>query len=74
METTLGVWPGSWYYIAILELFALLASLAVVLRFWSRRIDEASIHTDDWLVLVTLPLQHGVNATILIAFLKFGMY
>ncbi|KAI1328683.1 hypothetical protein F5Y16DRAFT_368369 [Xylariaceae sp. FL0255] len=73
METTFGIWRDSWAYIAVLELLALFASFIVGLRFWSRRISGLGIHADDWLALVTVLIQHGLNAVILIAFLAEGL-
>ncbi|KAI8632860.1 hypothetical protein F5Y19DRAFT_332140 [Xylariaceae sp. FL1651] len=73
MASTLGVWYGSWGYIAALSFLAVVASLAVALRFWSRRISGLGTHADDWLALVTLFVHHGLNATIYIAFLADGL-
>ncbi|KAI0162104.1 hypothetical protein GGR57DRAFT_453141 [Xylariaceae sp. FL1272] len=73
MATTLGVWSGSWGYIASLLVLALLASLAVILRFWSRYTSMVRIRSDDWLALTALLLHHGLTAAIILAFLKFDL-
>ncbi|KAI1261709.1 hypothetical protein F5Y18DRAFT_197979 [Xylariaceae sp. FL1019] len=73
MATTLGVWSGSWGYIASLVLLALLASLAVILRFWSRYTSMVGIRSDDWLALAALLFHHGLTAAIIVAFLKFNL-
>jgi hypothetical protein len=73
MASNLGVWSGSWGYIAALGFLAVLSSLTVAGRFWSRRISGLGTHVDDWLALATLIVNHALNATVLIAFLQDGL-
>jgi hypothetical protein len=72
-SSSLGVWHECWGYIGVLIFLAAVASLAVALRFWSRRITHSGIHTDDWLALFTLFVHHGLVATVLVAFLANGL-
>ncbi|KAI0552407.1 hypothetical protein F4679DRAFT_88309 [Xylaria curta] len=73
MVSSLGIWRSSWGYIAATIFLAALSTLAVALRFWSRRISGLGIHVDDWLALGTLIVHHGLGATILVAFLVDGL-
>ncbi len=73
MTSSLGICHSSWGYIAATAFLVVLSSLAVALRFWSRRISGLGIYTDDWLVLFTLIVLHGLAATIFIAFLVDGL-
>ncbi|GAP90160.1 putative integral membrane protein [Rosellinia necatrix] len=73
MASSLGIWHGSWGYIGATIFLAIVSTLAVALRFWSRRISGLGIHTDDWLALVTLLVHHGLGATIIIAFVVDGL-
>ncbi|KAI0871840.1 hypothetical protein GGS24DRAFT_40131 [Hypoxylon argillaceum] len=73
MASSLGIWQNSWGYIGATIFLAFLASLAVALRFWSRRISGLGIHSDDWLALTTLFIHHGLAATIVLAFISDGL-
>ncbi|KAJ2988017.1 hypothetical protein NUW58_g4196 [Xylaria curta] len=73
MASSLGIWSSAWGYIAPTIFLAVLATLAVALRFWSRQISGLGIHADDWLALVTLFFSFGLGATILVAFLVDGL-
>ncbi|KAI1427070.1 hypothetical protein F5Y12DRAFT_195682 [Xylaria sp. FL1777] len=73
MTSSLGICHASWGYIAATAFLAVLSSLAVALRFWSRRISGFGIYADDWLALFTLVVHHGLGATIFIAFLVDGL-
>ncbi|KAI0467447.1 hypothetical protein F4859DRAFT_506806 [Xylaria cf. heliscus] len=73
MVSSLGIWRSSWGYIAATIFLAILSTLAVVFRFWSRRISGLGIHLDDWLALGTLLVHHGLGATILVAFISDGL-
>ncbi|KAI0453361.1 hypothetical protein F5B21DRAFT_287360 [Xylaria acuta] len=73
MVSSLGIWRSSWGYVAATIFLAVLSTLAVALRFWSRRISGLGIHVDDWLALVTLVIHHGLGATTLVAFLVYGL-
>ncbi|KAI1748158.1 hypothetical protein F4782DRAFT_385209 [Xylaria castorea] len=73
MVSSLGIWRCSWGYIAATIFLAVLSTLTVALRFWSRRISGLGIHVDDWLALGTLIIHHGLGATILVAFLVDGL-
>jgi hypothetical protein len=68
-----GIWYGSWGYIAALSFLAIIASVAVAFRFWSRRISGLAIQLDDWLALVTLLVHHGFTTTVFVAFLTNGL-
>ncbi|KAJ8125913.1 hypothetical protein O1611_g7725 [Lasiodiplodia mahajangana] len=73
MASSLGIWENSWGYIAATIFLAFLASLLVALRFWSRWISAQGIHSDDWLALATLFVQHGLGAIILVGFISYGL-
>ncbi|KAI0424826.1 hypothetical protein F5Y09DRAFT_126161 [Xylaria sp. FL1042] len=72
-SSSLGICHASWGYIGATAFLVVLSSLAVALRFWSRRISGLGIYTDDWLALFTLIVHHGLAATIFIAFLVDGL-
>ncbi|KAI3321639.1 hypothetical protein HD806DRAFT_159224 [Xylariaceae sp. AK1471] len=73
MASSLGIWHESWGYIGALSFLAVLSSVSVAFRFWSRRISGLGIHTDDWLALFTLFIHHGLTTTIFIAFIADGL-
>ncbi|KAI1816134.1 hypothetical protein GGS20DRAFT_575689 [Poronia punctata] len=73
MASSLGVWHECWGYVGVLVFLAFLASVAVALRFWSRRITGSGPYSDDWLALFTLLAHHGLVATVLVAFLADGL-
>ncbi|KAI1819410.1 hypothetical protein F4861DRAFT_139691 [Xylaria intraflava] len=73
MASSLGVWHDCWGYIAALLFLAVLASLAVALRFWSRRVSGPGVQLDDWLALGALFIHHGLCGTVLAAFLGDGL-
>ncbi|KAI1178913.1 hypothetical protein F4777DRAFT_40265 [Nemania sp. FL0916] len=73
MASSLGIWSDAWGYIGATIFLAVLSSLAVASRFWSRRISGLGIHSDDWLALVTLIVHHGLAATIIVAFIADGL-
>ncbi|KAI1116730.1 hypothetical protein F5Y14DRAFT_53802 [Nemania sp. NC0429] len=73
MASSLGIWESAWGYIGVIIFLAVLSSLFVALRFWSRRISRLGVYWDDWLALLTLLIHHGLGATILIAFISDGL-
>ena len=66
----LGIWPGAAVHLTVLSILAVVASAAVALRFWSRRLMNDGFHTDDWLSLAALVAHHAVLALLFTLFIK----
>ncbi len=62
------LWPGSVGYFVILSFLAVLASIAVGLRFLARKLTRIGLHTDDWLSLASLLLNHLFTASVFVSF------
>ncbi|KAF2969088.1 hypothetical protein GQX73_g4486 [Xylaria multiplex] len=73
MTSSIGVWHGAWGFVGATIFLAVLSSLAVALRFWSRWISGLGVYLDDWLTLCALAVHHGFGATIIVAFLADGL-
>lgn len=69
----LELWPNSVSYFVSLSLLALLASIGVGLRFWSRKVTGLGTHIDDWLALLTAVLNHALTASIFVSFILYGL-
>ena len=69
----LGIWPGAVPYLAVLSVLALMASVAVAVRFWSRKLMYDGFHADDWLALAALVFHHAVLALLFTMFIKCRM-
>lgn len=72
---TPALWTGAVIYIVILTILAVMASIAVGLRFWARTItegDQHGLHADDWLSLAAILVNHGFTASLYIAF-SYGL-
>ncbi|TGJ87928.1 hypothetical protein E0Z10_g877 [Xylaria hypoxylon] len=73
MASSIGVWYGAWGFVGATIFLAVLSSLAVALRFWSRWITRLGVYLDDWLTLCALAVHHGFGATVIISFLADGL-
>lgn len=66
----LGIWHGAVAYLAVLSVLALMASVAVAVRFWSRRLMYDGFHADDWLALAALVFHHAVLVLLFTMFIN----
>ncbi|VUC32364.1 unnamed protein product [Clonostachys rosea] len=64
------MWDGAIVYLSIFSILGLLATLAIVFRFWSTRLLRNTYHLDDWLSLATLVIHHAFTGVIITAFVK----
>ncbi|KAI0206708.1 hypothetical protein F4808DRAFT_454626 [Astrocystis sublimbata] len=59
--------------IASLSVLALLATIAVILRFWTRRLTQTALGLDDYIILTALILQQAQSAAAFAAVIGGGL-